>query len=71
MEKCFAMKKKGCGAIVDECQCSVCPFYKTKEAQAKSLGTAYARLRTLPLRLQENYAEKYHRGKMPWADAIV
>lgn len=71
MEKCFAMKEKGCGALVDDAKCAGCPFYKTRAQQEESIRVAFAHLRELPECEQVYYAEKYYRGKMPWADAIV
>jgi len=67
MEKCFAMRKKGCAILVKNSSCEGCAFCKTRKEKRESLKAAYARLRALPVHEQEYYAEKYYGGKMPWA----
>ena len=66
MEKCFAEKKRGCGAVIGGRNCEGCPFYKTEEQQKASLEKAYERMRSLSAEMQRYYANLYHNGQMPW-----
>lgn len=69
MEKCFALKKRGCAALLDDCPGSDrCPFYKTKKEFKQGQADAFTRLSNLPPEEQRYISEKYYNGKMPWAD---
>ena len=59
-----------CKAIVERCdgQNTDCPFYKTEGQQCNSVGTAYARIASLPDGAKEYIADKYYRSEEPWRD---
>ena len=68
-EKCFAIRKKGvCGALnVKGCSgYEKCPFYKPVWMYRRGQEQIDIRLCALPQAKQQEIADKYHNGKMPW-----
>ena len=69
MEKCFAMKKNGCSALLGNCPgYDKCPFYKSKKQAIHDKQATFEYLRSLPFADQQYFAEKYYKGKMPGAN---
>lgn len=67
MEKCFAMKTRGCSALLGDCPgYDKCPFYKSQSQASEDKLTACERLSSLPPAKQNYIAEKYYHVKMPW-----
>lgn len=68
-EKCFAIRKQGaCGALtVKACVgYQKCPFYKPVWMYRRDQKRIDVKLCALPEEEQQDIADKYHNGKMPW-----
>lgn len=69
-EKCFAMKNGACRALVSNCPgYGVCGFYKPRWKYEKDRQLMNARLRVLPMDHQQEIADKYFKGAMPWRES--
>lgn len=73
ISSCVLLDKHGNCAVDEKYKCSpkdmTCPFHKTAEEKAASDACWRERMNALPPEAQACYAEKYHKGKMPWKDA--
>ena len=68
MSRCIMRGKSGCvGLELDECP-PRCPFYKDSEGWQQSEQKAYNRIRSLPADKQQEIANKYYGGEMPWME---
>ena len=68
-EKCFAMRINGeCSALtVKECRgYGRCAFYKPVWMHQRDHERIDVRLCALPQNRQQEIADQYHNGKMPW-----
>lgn len=70
---CALLDKHGNCAVSETCKCSptdmTCPFHKTAEEKAASDNRWKERMNALSDDLQQFYADKYYKGKMPWKEA--
>lgn len=68
MSRCIMRSKSGCvGLELDECP-PRCPFYKDSEGRQQSEQKAYNSIRSLPADKQQEIANKYYGGEMPWME---
>ena len=69
-ERCFAMQRGGkCRALTVNCPgYAACGFYKPRWKYEKDQRMAYTKLRALPMDRQQEIADKYFKGAMPWRE---
>lgn len=61
------MKNGGCRALDGNCPgYAACGFYKPCWKYEKDQRMAYGKLRALPMDRQQEIADKYFKGAMPW-----
>lgn len=63
------MKYGSCRALDGNCPgYSGCGFYKPRWKYDKDQRMAYEKLRDLPMEQQQDIADKYFKGAMPWRE---
>ena len=71
-ENCFARRKGSRCSALWRCFCNgnypFCPFYKPDWKAEHDRKLAFGRIASLPIEKQQEIAERYYHGDMPWID---